>query len=154
MGTRGAAERVEQAMRVVPRERFLPPAQRRHRAYDAPLPIGHGQTNSQPGTVRAMLELLDVRPGMRVLDIGAGSGWTTALLAELTGPNGSVTGVERVPELVELGAAAVAAAGVPWARVRAATPHVLGAPDEAPFDRILVSPEDPVAPPPSLPARP
>ena len=74
-------------------------------SYDGPLDIGHGQTNSQPRTVRAMLELLDVRPGHRVLDVGSGSGWTTALLAELVGPTGSVLGLERVPELVLTGGA-------------------------------------------------
>ena len=107
--------------------------------YDGPLAIGHGQTNSQPRTVRAMLELLDVRPGQRVLDVGSGSGWTTALLAELVGPTGWVLGLERVPDLVVTGGANVEAAGMPWARVRAAVTGVLGAPDEAPFDRVLVS---------------
>ena len=80
-----------------------------------------------------------MRPGQRVLDVGSGSGWTTALLAELVGPTGSVLGLERVPDLVVTGGANVEAAGMPWARVRAAVPGVLGAPDEGPFDRILVS---------------
>jgi protein-L-isoaspartate(D-aspartate) O-methyltransferase len=132
-------DRVEAAMAAHPRERFLPRAVRRQAGYDGPLDIGHGQTNSQPRTVRAMIDLLDVRPGHRVLDVGSGSGWTTALLAELVGPTGSVLGVERVADLVLKGSAAVAAEGMPWAAIRAATPGVLGAPDEAPFDRILVS---------------
>jgi protein-L-isoaspartate(D-aspartate) O-methyltransferase len=122
-----------------PRARFLPRSVRGQAGRDGPLDIGHGQTNSQPRTVSAMLELLDVHPGQRVLDVGSGSGWTTAILAELVGPTGSVLGVELVPDLVLTGAANVAAAGVPWAGVRQADPSRLGAPDDAPFDRILVS---------------
>jgi protein-L-isoaspartate(D-aspartate) O-methyltransferase len=134
-----AAGRVRAAMAAQPRERFLPTSERRRASYDGPLAIGHGQTNSQPRTVQAMLELLDVRPGQRVLDVGSGSGWTTALLAELVGPTGSVLGLERVPDLVVTGRANVEAAGMPWARVRSAVSGVLGAPELAPFDRVLVS---------------
>ena len=134
-----AAERVRAAMAAQPRERFLPASERRRASHDGPLAIGHGQTNSQPRTVQAMLELLDVRPGQRVLDVGSGSGWTTAVLAELVGPTGWVLGLERVPDLVVTGRANVEAAGMPWARVRAAVTGVLGAPELAPFDRVLVS---------------
>lgn len=137
----GASERVREAMAAVPRRAYLPRAQRFFAPVDAPLPIGHGQTNSQPSTVRAMLELLDVEEGDRVLDVGAGSGWTTAILARLCGPSGSVVGVERVPALVEFAAANVAEAGMPWARVVRADPAVLGGPDSGPYDRILVSAE-------------
>ena len=133
------SEALDAAFAAQPRERFLPGAARAAAATDGPLDIGHGQTNSQPRTVRAMLELLDVGRGHRVLDVGAGSGWTSALLAELVGPGGAVLGVERVPELVELGRAHLAGAGVPWARVVAADPGHLGAPADAPFDRVLVS---------------
>jgi len=133
------ADRVARAMAAQPRHRFLLPHDRLRAGLDLPLPIGHGQTNSQPSTVAAMLALLEVPVGARVLDVGAGSGWSTALLAELTGPSGSVLGLERVPELVTFGADNVARAGMPWARVAAAAPGVLGAPEEAPFDRILVS---------------
>jgi len=141
-----AAQRVAAAFEAVPRDGFLPRAQLRHRHRDAPLPIGHGQTNSQPTTVRQMLELLDVQPGDRVLDVGAGSGWTTALLGWLTGPGGAVCGVERVPDLVTFGAANVAAAGMPWARVEAAVPGELGRPATGPYDRVLVSAQAPVLP--------
>jgi protein-L-isoaspartate(D-aspartate) O-methyltransferase len=130
---------VTAAFQAVPREGFLPVGDRRRASYDGPIPIGHGQTNSQPTTVRNMLRLLEVRPGMRVLDVGSGSGWTTALLAQLTGPEGEVLGVERVPELVATGAANLAATGCGWATIRQSRPGVLGLPELAPFDRILVS---------------
>jgi protein-L-isoaspartate(D-aspartate) O-methyltransferase len=130
---------VTAAFEAFPRTGFLPRRERRRASFDGPLAIGHGQTNSQPRTVDAMLRLLRVKPGQRVLDVGSGSGWTTALLAELVGPTGSVLGLERVADLVVTGGANVEAAGMPWARVRAAVPGVLGAPDEGPFDRVLVS---------------
>lgn len=77
-----------------------------------------------------------------MLDVGAGSGWTTALLAHLVGPTGLVVGVELEPELVAFGAANLSAAGTgPWASVRQAVPEVLGWPEEAPYDRVLVSAE-------------
>lgn len=132
-------KRVAAAFDACPRARHLPPAQVDFAELNQALPIGYGQTNSQPSTVRAMLVALEARPGHRVLDVGSGSAWTTVLLAHLVGPTGRVVGVERVPELVAMGRAAVAAAGMPWASVDAADPQVLGAPAEAPFDRILVS---------------
>lgn len=138
-GSLPVMDAVDDAMRATPREGFLPPSERRLAAYEGPLDIGHGQTNSQPLTVAAMLRLLDVRPGQRVLDVGSGSGWTTALLAHLVGADGQVVGVERVPGLAQWGAANVAATGRTWARVRVAEPGVLGDPGGAPWDRILVS---------------
>ncbi len=132
---------VAAAFAALPREGFLPEGERRRAGHDGPLPIGEGQTSSQPRTVEAMLRLLDVRAGQRVLDVGAGSGWTTALLAHLVGPGGSVVGVELVESLVTFGSANLAATGQPWASIRRATPGVLGVPDHAPYDRILVSAE-------------
>jgi protein-L-isoaspartate(D-aspartate) O-methyltransferase len=93
-----------------------------------------------------MLRLLDVHSGHSVLDVGAGSGWTTALLAHLTGPTGVVVGVELVPELAEWGAANLADTRYAWASIRLATPEVLGVPEEAPYDRILVSADAPSLP--------
>ncbi|HEY3549316.1 MAG TPA: methyltransferase domain-containing protein [Propionicimonas sp.] len=133
--------RVVAAMADIPRRRFLPEEMQQHASLDQPLPIGYGATNSQPWTVQFMLDLLRVPVGARVLDVGSGSGWTTALIAHLTGPKGTVTGVEVVPELVEIGRANVAALNLPWARIEPAVPNRLGLPDEAPFDRILVSAE-------------
>jgi protein-L-isoaspartate(D-aspartate) O-methyltransferase len=134
-------DRVTAAFEAMPREGFLPRRQRRQSGYDGPLPIGEGQTNSQPRTVADMLRLLEVAAGHRVLDVGSGSGWTTALLAHLVGPDGEVVGVELEPTLVAFGGTNLAATRQPWARIVQATPGVLGVPDHAPYDRILVSAE-------------
>ncbi|XVX18994.1 protein-L-isoaspartate O-methyltransferase family protein [Actinomycetota bacterium] len=130
---------VSAAFEAMPREGFLRPGARRRASYDGPLEIGEGQTNSQPRTVEDMLRLLDVRPGQRVLDVGSGSGWTTALLAALVGPEGEVHGVEIRPALAAWGRANVAATGQAWAQVHDAVEGVLGLPGLGPFDRILVS---------------
>jgi len=132
---------LERAFAAAPREGFLPPAEVRFAGLDRPLPIGHGQTNSQPTTVRHLLRHLDVRPGQRVLDVGCGSGWTTALLAQLVGPEGEVVGVEIVPGLVTFGRSNLERTGVTGARIEPAAPDALGHPAEAPYDRILVSAE-------------
>jgi protein-L-isoaspartate(D-aspartate) O-methyltransferase len=132
---------VSDAFAATPREEFLPPGKRDSAAFDGPVDIGHAQTNSQPRTVAAMLRLLAVRPGDRVLDVGSGSGWSTALLARLTGPDGEVVGVELEADLVAFGADNLARADAPWARIVTAAPGVLGVPDSAPYDRILVSAE-------------
>jgi len=136
-----AGNALHEAFRVVDRADFLRPEDRSSAGVDAPLPIGNGQTNSQPRTVFAMLELLDVQHGQRVLDVGSGSGWTTALLAQLVGPTGTVIGTELEPDLVAFGTANLAAYDFPWASIRQAEPDALGAPKDAPFDRILVSAE-------------
>jgi protein-L-isoaspartate(D-aspartate) O-methyltransferase len=130
---------VAAAFAAVDRAEFLRPRDRLDADLDGPIAIGHGQTNSQPRTVRAMLELLDVQAGQKVLDVGSGSGWTTALLARLVGPSGSVLGVELEPDLAAWGAENLGRQDTPWASIRAADPAVLGAPAEAPFDRVLVS---------------
>lgn len=126
-------------MKSVPRADFLPEEVRELAEVDRALPIGYEQTNSQPRTVAKMLHLLDLKPGHSVLDLGAGSGWTTALLGHLVGEKGAVLGVEIVPELALRAAEAVAGFSMPWVQVRQSDSGVLGAPDDAPFDRILVS---------------
>ena len=135
----GWVDAVRATFDAVPRAGFLPRAVRRRAGFDGPLGIGHGQTNSQPRTVAAMLGLLQVRDGDRILDVGSGSAWTTALLAELTGSTGSVLGVELVPDLVQWGRANLARTAYTWASVRQAEENVLGWPEGAPYDRILVS---------------
>lgn len=86
-----------------------------------------------------MLLLLDARPGQRVLDVGSGSGWTTALLAELVGPSGEVRGVELEPDLAAWGGENLAHGAWPWASITTAQPPVIGDPGHGPYDRILVS---------------
>lgn len=137
----GDPERVRAAFERVQRADFLPRGKRGFAREDAAVPIGHGQTNSQPSTVREMLELLDVDPGMRVLDVGCGSGWTTALLGDLVGPEGEVVGVELVPELVTWGRENLAGYAMPWAHIEQARDGVLGVPEQGPYDRVLVSAE-------------
>lgn len=131
---------VREAMDSLPRADFLPDSLKELASLDRPLPIGQGQTNSQPSTVAIMVDLLEVQPGQKVLDVGAGSGWTTAILSKLVGPTGSVLGVERQASLIPAAQEAIARHGGN-AEIRLALPGVLGWPDTAPFDRILVSAE-------------
>lgn len=131
-------ERVREAMQAVARENFLPSDVKPNAAADVPLPIGYGQTNSQPYTVRRMLEWLDVREGQRILDVGSGSGWTSALLAHLTGEHGTVYAVELVPELLAFGrdnCQRYGATNIEFCPAQAS----FGLPEYAPYDRILVS---------------
>lgn len=128
-----------QAMLRRRREDFLPEAEHSRAGYNRPVRIGYGQTNSQPSTVADMLRLLDVQPGHRVLDVGAGSGWTTAILGDLVTETGSVLGLEIVPQLVERAYEVLQRQNMPWISIETAQRGVLGAPERAPFDRILVS---------------
>ena len=126
------------AFRAVDRRYFVLPADVAHAYEDHPLSIGYDQTISQPYTVAFMLELLLPRVGQTILDVGSGSGWTTALLAQIVGVNGRVYGVERVPELVAFGSTNLATYHFAQASITKAG-KLLGAPEHAPFDRILVS---------------
>jgi protein-L-isoaspartate(D-aspartate) O-methyltransferase len=97
----GIDSAVAAAMRAVPRQWFVPPPLSEHAYEDRALTIGEGQTISQPRVVAAMLTALRIRPGMRVLDVGAGSGYVSALLAHLVGKLGHVLAVERQGGLIE-----------------------------------------------------
>lgn len=129
---------IEQAFDNCPRNNFLPSGAQNRADVDAPLYIGYGQTNSQPTTVRMMLEWLDALPKDNVLDVGAGSGWTTALLANLVGPEGKVTATEIVPELVEFGKDNCKRLNLKNIEFHQAS-KIFGYTKNAPYDRILVS---------------
>ncbi|MBI4217191.1 MAG: protein-L-isoaspartate O-methyltransferase [Parcubacteria group bacterium] len=127
-----------EAFSRVDRKDFVPRDFQGYAYGDYPLPIAGEQTISQPTTVAFMLELLQPRQGEKILDVGSGSGWTTALLAFLVGEKGRVFGVERVPELVAFGAKNLGKYDFPQAIIVQAE-KTLGFPKEAPFDKILVS---------------
>jgi protein-L-isoaspartate(D-aspartate) O-methyltransferase len=134
--------RVLEAMGRVPRERFVDAAQRERAYEDTPLPIGGGQTISQPWMVARMLELLGLRGDERVLEIGAGSGYQTALLAEL---GGMVFAVERLPQLARLGERRLAELGYNHVEV-GCFDGTHGWRARAPFDAIVVAAGAPAIP--------
>lgn len=134
------------AIASVPRERFVPESER-HRAYEnVALPISCGQTISQPLVVARMLEVLDLRPTDRVLDVGTGSGYHAALLARLAA---HVWTIERHPELSAQAQATIEELGIDKVTFRVGDGWE-GLPDEAPFDAINVAAATGESPPASL----
>jgi protein-L-isoaspartate(D-aspartate) O-methyltransferase len=146
---------VTRAFAAVDRAVFVP-VERKEEAYgNYPLPIGYGQTISQPLTVAFMLELLDAKPGEKVLEVGAGSGWQTALLSNIVGSEGTVIGMERLPELVSLAERNIAEAKVaPLPKAAGEASEEVPAPENirlvlgdgslgfsegAPYDRIIAA---------------
>jgi len=127
--------RVLAAMRNVPRHEFVPRAQQRYAYADSPLPIGHGQTISQPYIVAIMTEALRLRPGDKVLEIGTGSGYQAAVLAEMT-PN--VWTIEIVKPLAERAAKTLKRLGYDPVRVKHGDGY-WGWPEAGPFDAIIVT---------------
>ncbi|MBI3115433.1 MAG: protein-L-isoaspartate(D-aspartate) O-methyltransferase [Candidatus Kerfeldbacteria bacterium] len=126
------------AFERIDRAAFIPASVRDAAALNIPLPIGHAQTISQPWTVAFMLEALQPQPGDAVLDVGSGSGWATALLADLVGPRGHVYAIERIPALRAFGERNVLRAGL--RNVTFATGDgSRGWPAAAPFQRIHVA---------------
>ena len=130
-------EKVIQAMSQVPRELFVSAAYK-HQAYeDIPLPIGEGQTISQPYIVALMTSALELQEADRVLELGTGSGYQAAILARLV-PKGRVVTVERMPSLAYTARDLLQALGYTKVAVKAASGG-LGCPEEGPFDAIIVT---------------
>ena len=129
------SERVLAAMNKVPRQRFVPPSEERHAYDNRPLPIGHGQTISQPFIVALMTDLLALRPNDRVLEIGTGCGYQAAVLGELAR---EVYTIEIIAPLAQQAAARLAALGYRNVTVRSGDGY-LGWPEQAPFDAVMVT---------------
>jgi protein-L-isoaspartate(D-aspartate) O-methyltransferase len=141
---RGIADpRVLQAMRTVPRHEFVLPAQKIEAYEDWPLPIGHGQTISQPYIVALMTELAAVKPGDRVLEVGTGSGYQAAVLAEM---GAEVYGIEIVEPLATRARETLRRLGYGRVQVRHGDGY-RGWPEAAPFAAIVVTAAPPSVPP-------
>ncbi|PIP29863.1 protein-L-isoaspartate O-methyltransferase [Candidatus Jorgensenbacteria bacterium CG10_big_fil_rev_8_21_14_0_10_54_38] len=129
------------AFRAIDRARFVPEKQQEEAYGNYPLSIGFGQTISQPLTVAFMLEELQPRAGEKVLDVGAGSGWQTALLAQCVGGSGKVIAMERVPQLAVLARGNVGKFDFLEKKIAevVAGDAVGGYPQGAPFDKIIAA---------------
>jgi protein-L-isoaspartate(D-aspartate) O-methyltransferase len=126
------------ALKVVPRHRFVPLAWRDQAYEDIPLPIAGGQTISQPSVVGLMTALIRPRPGLRVLEIGTGSGYQAAVLAACVSPGGTVDSIEIVPELGRRAEALLRELGYRNVHVRIGDGYE-GWPEHAPFDAIVLT---------------
>jgi protein-L-isoaspartate(D-aspartate) O-methyltransferase len=146
LGTNRLDPAVVRAMRSVPREAFVPPGLRGQAYLDSPLPIGNGQTISQPYIVAVMSHLAGVEAGDRVYELGTGSGYQAAVLGAM---GVEVYSVEIVPELAERAAATLARLGYDQVHVRAGDGY-LGWPEAAPFDAVVVTAAHPEIPQPLI----
>ena len=133
--------RIIDAFRAIDRADFVPEEKRQEAYENYPLPIGYGQTISQPQTVAFMLEHLAPEGGNKILDVGSGSGWQTALLAYIVGPQGKVVALEIIPELKNWGEKNAEKYGlVSEGRAEFHALHAEdGFPLESPFDRIIAA---------------
>jgi protein-L-isoaspartate(D-aspartate) O-methyltransferase len=134
-GRAALSPRVAAAVAKVPREAFVTPGSEAAAYENRPLPIGHGQTISQPFVVALMTELADLQPEDTVLEVGTGSGYQAAILAELVR---QVYSIEAIPELAARAAAALAGQGYTNVELRTGDGG-LGWPERAPFDAIVVT---------------
>lgn len=134
-----SSQPVIEAMRKVPRHLFVPERLKLYAYDDRPLPIGAGQTISAPHMVGMMTELLNLNLGMKVLEIGAGSGYHSAVIAEIIGEAGHVYTIDRIPELVENAKRNLALTGYSKLVTVIASDGSKGYQQKAPYDRILVT---------------
>lgn len=141
---------VEAAMRRVSREEFVPEHLRDDAYIDSPLPIGEGQTISAPHMVAIMVEQLELRPGMKVLEIGAGSGYHAAVCAEVIGPEGHVYTIERIASLASFAEDNLKRTGYARNVTVMFGDGTRGLPGHAPFDRIFVAAAAPDVPKPLI----
>jgi len=139
------SERVRDAMLKVPRHLFVPPHLVRYAYDDTPLPIGYDQTISAPHMVAMMTELLEVDKGMKILEIGTGSGYQAAILGELVGPEGLVVSVEYYFELAAEAYKKIRVLGYENILI-VSFDGSLGFPPLAPYDRILITCAAPMFP--------
>ena len=123
------------AMRAVPREAFVPEHMRKLAYQDSPLPIGAGQTISQPHVVALMIQALDLKGGEKVLEVGGGSGYAAAVLGQIAG---QVYSIERIEKLAHTARDTLAALGCDNVEMRHGD-GTRGCPDQAPFDAIVVA---------------
>ena len=130
-------EKVESAFRTIPRHEFVVPSELARAYYNEPLSIMNNQTISQPGVVSRMTEWLDVQDGQKILEIGTGSGWQTAILSYMVG-NGTVYSIERLPELVNFARENLEKLGIDNAHVILGDGS-MGYPEESPYDRIIIT---------------
>jgi len=133
-------EGIIEAFRKIKRIDFLPVDKRDFAELNTAIPIGHKATISQPLVVAFMLELLQPEKGEKILDIGSGSGWTTALLAEIVGEKGKVIGLEIIPELVAFGKNNILKYNFTNIEIKLGNGRK-GDKENSPFDKILVSAE-------------
>ncbi|MDI6702249.1 protein-L-isoaspartate O-methyltransferase [Methanothermobacter wolfeii] len=143
------SEPVRRAMEKVPRDEFVP-EEEKHRAYmDMPLPIGEGQTISAPHMVAMIAEILDLREGMKVLEIGSGCGYNAAVIAEIIGKDGHLYTIERIRSLYERARRKLRELGYDNVTVIHGDGSQ-GWPEEAPYDRIYVTAAAPYVPEPLM----
>ncbi len=145
----GISDKVAKAMLKVPRHLFVPSSYEKEAYMDTPLPIGKGQTISAPHMVAIMCELLDLKRGEKVLEVGAGSGYHAAVVAEIVGKEGKVIAIERIPELAERARNTLRYLGYDNVKVIIGDGSK-GYPPEAPYDKIYVTASAPDVPKPLI----